>query len=200
MYQQNNLSIYQSSLVKTYNCHLLITFANSMDPDQAWPLLITLMVFLIFGSIFFKIRRQNAQHVKELKERNSLLMLQTLIYVINKGYFSDTFLFKQTESRGRILYFACSMAPAQINMCYTHLTKFTFTLPCIRGSCQLFYRICCYLGNSNLHHCLNKYWKLEYRFKLHPLHYSWVSDLNINKDQRKKQRPYYKKIMFTQHQ
>ena len=47
--------------------------------------------------------------------------------VINKGYFSDAFLFKprvgvahravKTESRGKIIYLACSKAQVQINMC-----------------------------------------------------------------------------------
>ena len=34
-----------------------------------------------------------------------------------------------TESRRNILYFACSIAQAQMNTYYRHLTKFTFAPP-----------------------------------------------------------------------
>ena len=59
--------------------------------------------------------------------------------VIDKGCFSEAFSYKPrggrsppsvlNRSQGRILYFACSMAQAQINTCYCHLTKFTFAHP-----------------------------------------------------------------------
>ena len=52
----------------------------------------------------------------------------TCYTIINKGYFSEAFLFKPRGGRSppsglnrkprKILYLACSMAQAQINMCY----------------------------------------------------------------------------------
>ena len=95
---------------------------------------LSLLTFIFNFKKFFQ------EHYLSLRVSNSfetfcISDLQRVIInqVINKRYCSEAFLFKSRGGRspprsgGRILYFACSKAQAQINMCYCHLTKFTFT-------------------------------------------------------------------------
>ena len=56
------------------------------------------------------------------------IVWQLVVYVIDKGFFFEAFLFKPRGGRSppsglnrkprKILYLACSMAQAQINTCY----------------------------------------------------------------------------------